>query len=278
MIINMNGAKAPQTPSPVLQEKTVTPQTLPTVIGADEGYTGLSQVTVNPDTNLKAENIRSGKTIFGVGGSFAGETVYSNDIDVTELIVQGSYKQVSIPLFGNFMQNAGNIQGVKVESSQSDMPAHGTADTENNNIQTIFIYKGGKYSLSPFKGMGALSTYVPSGYYWYKCTIDIPEGDYKASFRELGVVYNWNGTCELSNIKVWWGSGTGATGSSYFISSMYDIDYNVNVENQTVTVTNGFGMVHLPAIQCSGYISGWSSFDYAYAGLALQGQFKITES
>ena len=74
----MNGAKAPETPSPVLQEKTVTPQTLPTVIGADEGYTGLSQVTVNPDTNLKAENIRSGKTIFGVDGTFEG-TVTQGD-------------------------------------------------------------------------------------------------------------------------------------------------------------------------------------------------------
>lgn len=75
MIINMNGAKAPETPSPVLQEKTVTPETLPTVIGADEGYDGLSQVTVNPDSQLKAENIRSGKTIFGVTGAFTGETI-----------------------------------------------------------------------------------------------------------------------------------------------------------------------------------------------------------
>ena len=72
MIINMNGAKAPETPSPVLQEKTVTPETLPTVIGADEGYDGLIQVTVNPDAQLKAENIRSGKTIFGVAGAFNG--------------------------------------------------------------------------------------------------------------------------------------------------------------------------------------------------------------
>lgn len=72
MIINMNGAKAPETPSPVLQEKTITPETLPTVVGADEGYDGLSQVTINPDTNLKAENIRSGKTIFGVDGTFVG--------------------------------------------------------------------------------------------------------------------------------------------------------------------------------------------------------------
>lgn len=72
MIINMNGAKAPETPSPVLQEKTVTPETLPVVIGADEGYDGLSQVTVNPDAQLKAENIRSGKTVFGVTGVFGG--------------------------------------------------------------------------------------------------------------------------------------------------------------------------------------------------------------
>ena len=85
MIINMNGAKAPETPSPVLQEKTVTPATLPTVIGADEGYTGLSQVTVNPDTNLKAENIRSGKTIFGVDGSFVGEPVYTDGLDASKL-------------------------------------------------------------------------------------------------------------------------------------------------------------------------------------------------
>ena len=82
MIINMNGAKAPETPSPVLQEKTVTPETLPTVIGADEGYDGLSQVTVNPDSQLKAENIRSGKTIFGVEGAFVGETTTK---DVTAL-------------------------------------------------------------------------------------------------------------------------------------------------------------------------------------------------
>ncbi len=72
MIINMNGAKAPETPSSVLQEKTVTPETLPVVIGPDAGYDGLTQVTVNPDAQLKAENIRSGKTIFGVTGTFQG--------------------------------------------------------------------------------------------------------------------------------------------------------------------------------------------------------------
>ena len=85
MIINMNGAKAPETPSPVLQEKTVTPETLPTVIGADEGYDGLSQVTVNPDSQLKAENIRSGKTIFGVAGAFEGAVKLTGGVPFDEV-------------------------------------------------------------------------------------------------------------------------------------------------------------------------------------------------
>ena len=76
----MNGAKAPETPSSVLQEKTVTPETLPTVIGPDAGYDGLSQVTVNPDAQLKAENIRTGKTIFGVTGTFGNDILTLDDI------------------------------------------------------------------------------------------------------------------------------------------------------------------------------------------------------
>lgn len=87
----MNGAKAPETPSPVLQEKTVTPETLPTVIGADEGYDGLSQVTVNPDSQLIPTNIRSGKTIFGVQGNFVGEpqTIYSGDFSLVSVGCSG---------------------------------------------------------------------------------------------------------------------------------------------------------------------------------------------
>ena len=108
MIINMNGAKAPETPSPVLQEKTVTPETLPTVIGADEGYDGLSQVTVNPDSQLKAENIRSGKTIFGVQGAFVGEPVYADSIDPATITGSMSNSLAySIGFIGTFSAKGG---------------------------------------------------------------------------------------------------------------------------------------------------------------------------
>ena len=98
MIINMNGAKAPETPSPVLQEKTVTPETLPTVIGADEGYDGLSQVTINPDSQLKAENIRSGKTIFGVDGTFEGTVTQG---DKFAKLVDGTITDITVEDLGS---------------------------------------------------------------------------------------------------------------------------------------------------------------------------------
>lgn len=160
MIINMNGAKAPETPSPVLQEKTVTPQTLPTVIGADEGYTGLSQVTVNPDTNLKAENIRSGKTIFGVGGTFVGEPVYTDELDNTKL-----------------MANARTLGGTTVVLSATEWNTSPTRLTEldytkadwfNSDVY-LFGYNGD--AVIDGDGVPRFSTssvYNPNDYYFYK--------------------------------------------------------------------------------------------------------------
>ena len=60
--------------APTLQEKTVIPSTSAQSITADNGYDGLSKVTVNGDVNLTSDNIKSGTSIFGVTGSYVDST------------------------------------------------------------------------------------------------------------------------------------------------------------------------------------------------------------
>ena len=141
MIINMNGAKAPETPSPVLQEKTVTPATLPTVIGADEGYTGLSQVTVNPDTNLKAENIRSGKTIFGVGGTFEGTVTQG---DKLAKLIDRSITTLTVEDFGNVtkigdyaLSGCKSLTSIDIPNTVREIGINGLANCQNAIITGI---------------------------------------------------------------------------------------------------------------------------------------------
>ena len=66
-------------PEPTLQNKTVTPTTEQQTVTADTGKDGLGTVTVNAvtaaiDSNIKAENIKSGVTILGVEGTYTGES------------------------------------------------------------------------------------------------------------------------------------------------------------------------------------------------------------
>lgn len=51
------------------QTKTVTPKATTQTVKPDSGYDGLSQVTVNGDSDLKAANIAKGVSIFGITGT-----------------------------------------------------------------------------------------------------------------------------------------------------------------------------------------------------------------
>lgn len=57
--------------SPLLQNKTIMPTANTQYITASSGYDGLSQVTVQGDSNLISSNIKSGISIFGVSGSLS---------------------------------------------------------------------------------------------------------------------------------------------------------------------------------------------------------------
>lgn len=82
------------------QQKTVNPTKELQTIEADEGYTGLSRVTINPvtnsvDNNIQAGNIKSGVTILGI----TGDLIEANNTQVT---VTPSTSQQTITPSGDY--------------------------------------------------------------------------------------------------------------------------------------------------------------------------------
>lgn len=61
------------TATPVLQAKVVTPSASSQKVSPDNGYDGLSEVTISGDADLVAGNIKSGVNIFGVIGTYEGD-------------------------------------------------------------------------------------------------------------------------------------------------------------------------------------------------------------
>lgn len=70
--VSIFGVVGTYQPTITLQNKTFTPTSAGSTISADDGYSGLSQVTVAGDANLVPSNIASGVSIFGVVGTHSG--------------------------------------------------------------------------------------------------------------------------------------------------------------------------------------------------------------
>lgn len=110
--------------TPSLQSKPATPSTSQQIITADNGYDGLSQVTVSAvtssiDADIVAGNIKSGVNILGVTGSYTGAsatvatttaTVGSSNASSLAFTVSGKPKmfavQLSLASSGSYLTNS----------------------------------------------------------------------------------------------------------------------------------------------------------------------------
>lgn len=113
-----------------LQEKTATPTTSQQVIQADEGYDGLSSVTVNAvtsaiDENIIPTNIRTGKTILGVQGNLEPDKP-----DQNKTVTPSTVQQVVVADTGY------ELAQVTVEAVPDETPELNAQDTALATQQT----------------------------------------------------------------------------------------------------------------------------------------------
>lgn len=125
-IAGVTGTYEAIAPTISLQQKTVTPSATQQTVTPDPDYNGLSQVTVDGDSNLKASNIKSGVSIFGVTGTYEGNPLFSGTgVYEAEYADSGpsypmirvgrpitSFPRTGLGSFSSFVQTVGNSIGM----------------------------------------------------------------------------------------------------------------------------------------------------------------------
>lgn len=135
--------------SPVLQSKTVTPGASAQTVRPDSGYDGLSQVTVNGDTDLVASNIKSGVNIFGVTGNYSGTS--TSPKMQTKTVTPGASAQDVTPdsgydglskvtVAGDADLIPGNIKsGVNIFGVTGSLVTGGTGGSSDDNCEAYVV-------------------------------------------------------------------------------------------------------------------------------------------
>ena len=132
--------------APTLQEKTVTPSTSAQSITADNGYDGLSKVTVNGDANLVAGNIKSGISIFGVTGTYAGSGGGGYNLKIVSSTPSKNQSAKSYTI----NHNCGKIPKFVMllsEANNSSYLCSGCGENTQQSASFIFMSGSAKYTV-----------------------------------------------------------------------------------------------------------------------------------
>lgn len=134
------------TSEPVLQSKIVTPSTSEQTVTPDNGYDGLSSVTIEGDANLVASNIVNGVNIFGVTGTAA---TGGGDIEIVTGVIK-SLNPVGLSGTGYYVNGGENYQTITTKGTISVMknsillviPGGDPTSISGNATQIWSFYEG----------------------------------------------------------------------------------------------------------------------------------------
>lgn len=141
------------------QQKTVNPTKELQTIEADEGYTGLSRVTINPvtnsvDNNIQAGNIKSGVTILGI----TGDLIEANNTQVT---VTPSISQQTITPSGDYNGfSTVNVNAVNSSIDPNIVPSNIVSGKEILGVQgSAIALNGAVLNVTP---TATSQTFIPT--------------------------------------------------------------------------------------------------------------------
>lgn len=151
--------------TPRLQSKTATPSISQQTIIPDNGYDGLSQVTIGAvtssiDSNIQAGNIKQGVTILGVAGSYAGG-------GSTLVPTAGDYPVVLDDGMKRIAATSYTATGVKIT-----IPVTGTYRLKWCAFRNTTSGTSGTRCYRNGTAIGTAQTTFQESY-WQSCTLDI---------------------------------------------------------------------------------------------------------
>ena len=226
-----------------LQEKTTNPATTTVEVTPDSGFDGLSKVTVNPvdsniDPNIVPENIKTGVTILGVGGSLKEEkpeerfnvqpTTSDQTITPTEgkVFSGGTVRAVTSNIDPN-------IAPENIKTGVTILGVEGTVATPTGTIQ---ITENGEVDVTPYATAIVNITTpttaykVPEGLKFAHTTLsELPAEFDFSDVRNLDNMFSNSLITKLPNTINW--RNVNSLSSTFEYSSIKELPENFVVDN-----------------------------------------------